>query len=130
MNDIKVLREKVKDLKLLFVDDEEAVRKGTGTFLKKFFDDVTVCSNGDEALNVFKQNGGFKIVISDVLMPKMDGITMVKEIKKLNPDIFTIFLTASRESRDLDESLGNIILQKPLSFKNMIFIMEELSKIK
>ncbi len=130
MNDIKVLREKVKDLKLLFVDDEEAVRKGTGTFLKKFFDDVTVCSNGDEALNVFKQNGGFKIVISDILMPKMDGITMVKEIKKLNPDIFTIFLTASRESRDLDESLGNIILQKPLSFKNMIFIMEELSKIK
>ncbi len=130
MNDIRELKEKIRDLKLLFVDDEKDVRDGTGTFLKKFFDDVTVCSDGDEALNIFKQNGDFEVVISDILMPKMDGITMVKEIKKLNPDIFTIFLTASRESRDLDETLGNIILQKPLSFENMILVMKQLSKIK
>jgi len=130
MNDIRELKEKIRDLKLLFVDDEKDVRDGTGTFLKKFFDDVTVCSDGDEALNIFKQSGDFEVVISDILMPKMDGITMVKEIKKLNPDIFTIFLTASRESRDLDETLGNIILQKPLSFENMILVMKQLSKIK
>ena len=130
MNDIRELKEKIRDLKLLFVDDEKDVREGTGTFLKKFFDDVTVCSDGDEALKAFKESGDFEVVISDILMPKMDGITMVKEIKKLNPDIFTIFLTASRESRDLDETLGNIILQKPLSFENMILVMKQLSKIK
>ena len=130
MNDIRELKEKIRDLKLLFVDDEKDVREGTGTFLKKFFDDVTICSDGDEALKAFRQSGKFEIVISDILMPKMDGITMVKEIKKLNPDIFTIFLTASRENRDLDETLGNIILQKPLSFENMILVMKQLSKIK
>jgi len=130
MDDIKALRGKVKDLKLLFVDDEKDVRDGTGIFLRKFFNDVAICSDGDEALETFRTNGDFDIVITDILMPRMDGITMVKEIKKIDSDIFIIFLTASRGVESLDENLSNITLQKPLSFEDMIVVMKQLSELK
>ncbi|MCD6173177.1 MAG: response regulator [Sulfurimonas sp.] len=130
MDDIKALREKVKDLKVLFVDDEEDIREGTGIFLNKFFEDVTICSDGEEALKIFKKEGDFNLIISDILMPNMDGIEMMQEIRKINPDIFAIFLTASRQTGEIDSKLANITLQKPLSFKNMIFLMQKLGDMK
>ncbi len=114
MNDIRELKEKIRDLKLLFVDDEKDVREGTGTFLKKFFDDVTVCSDGDEALNIFKQSGDFEVVISDILMPKMDGITMVKEIKNLIR-ISSLYFLQLQERVEIWMKLWVILFCKSLS---------------
>ncbi len=130
MDDIKALREKVKDLKVLFVDDEEDIREGMCIFLNKFFEDVTICADGEEALKTFKEEGDFNLVISDILMPNMDGIEMMQEIRKINPDIFTIFLTASRRIGEIDSKLANLTLQKPLSFENMIFLMQKLGDMK
>ena len=130
MSDISNLREKVKDLKVLFVDDERDVRHGTGIFLRKFFDDVVVCINGQEGLAAFIQEEDFDIVVTDIVMPVMDGAEMVKEIRKLDSEVFIIFLTASRGISDLDKSLSNITLQKPLSFDDMVLIMQKLQDIK
>ncbi len=130
MNDIKALREQVKDLKVLFVDDEEAVREGTGTFLKKFFDNVVVCSDGQEGLNAFSQTKDFDVIITDILMPVMDGVEMSKEIRKIDPNAYIIFLTASRTVGGLKKGLSNITLQKPLSFEDMIRVMNMLGDVK
>ena len=124
MTEINELRDQIKDLKVLFVDDEEMIRKGTALFLRKFFDNVIVCIDGEDGLNTFKENPDFNIIITDVKMPKMDGITMVKNIKEINPDIFTIFITASRELDDEDENLSDISIRKPISFENIINIMQ------
>ncbi|MEA3331606.1 MAG: response regulator [Campylobacterota bacterium] len=126
MNDIQALRENVKDLKVLFVDDEKDVREGTGIFLKKFFNSVTICADGDEGLKTFLQHGDFDIVVTDILMPKIDGVTMAKEIQKIDSKVFIIFLTASRAIKDSEEELSDITLQKPLSFDDMISIMKKL----
>ncbi|QOY51660.1 response regulator transcription factor [Candidatus Sulfurimonas baltica] len=130
MNDIKELREHVKDLKVLFVDDEEMVRDGTGIFLRKFFDNVIICCDGEDGLKTFKESQDFDIVITDVVMPKMDGITMIKNIKKINPDIFTIFITASRELEDAQDRLSNITIKKPISFDDIIMIMQTVGTLK
>lgn len=130
MDDIKSLREKVKDLKVLFVDDEKDVRHGTSVFLRKFFDDVVVCADGQEGLSEFFKNEDFDVVITDILMPVMNGIEMVKEIKKIDSNVFVIFLTASRGVSDLDKDLSNITLQKPLSFDDMVLVMQKLQDIK
>ncbi|QOY54977.1 response regulator [Candidatus Sulfurimonas marisnigri] len=130
MKDIKELREHVKDLKVLFVDDEEMVRNGTGIFLRKFFDNVTICCDGEDGLNTFKESKDIDIVITDVVMPKMDGITMIRKIKEINPDIFTIFITASREVEDEQDQLSNIAIKKPISFEDIIMIMETVGKLK
>ena len=130
MNDIQTLREKVKNMRVLFVDDEKDIRHGTGMFLRKFFDDVVVCANGQEGLAAFFQDESFDVVITDIIMPVMDGIEMVKEIRKINSEVFTVFLTASRGLSDLDKDLSNIVLQKPLSFEDVLVVMQTLKDSK
>ncbi len=130
MSDIKALREKVKELKILFVDDERDVRHGTGLFLRKFFDNVVVCKDGQEGLSEFLKNKDFNVVITDILMPIMNGVEMVKEIRKINTDVFIVFLTASRGVSDIDKDLSNLTLQKPLSFEDMVLVMHKLEEIK
>ena len=130
MNNIQTIREKVKNMRVLFVDDEKDVRHVTGMFLRKFFDDVVVCANGQEGLAEFLKDESFDVVITDIIMPVMDGIEMVKEIRKIDSDVFTIFLTASRGVSDLDKDLSNITFQKPLSFEDVLVVMQTLEDIK
>ncbi len=130
MSDIQLLKEKVRDLKVLFVDDEKDVRNGTGIFLKKFFDSVTICSDGEEGLKKFSDEKDFDVVITDILMPVMDGVEMTQKIRKINSDVFVIFLTASRSVDDIDDKLSDITLQKPLSFEDMILVMNQLGELK
>ena len=126
MNDIQTLRERVKDLKVLFVDDEKDVRDGTGTFLRKFFNDVSVRSDGLEGLEIFKDGAEFDVVLTDVMMPNMDGIAMAKEMKKIKPETFFILLTASKELQEVEGDMSNMTFLKPLSFEDMIVIMKNL----
>lgn len=130
MNEIQKLKEKIRNLKVIFVDDEEDIRVGTGAFLEKFFDDVVICSTPAELLARFEKKDKFDIVITDIMMPLMNGIEMTKEIKKIDPDIFIIFLTASREVDGFENSLSDITLQKPISFEDMKYIMQQLGKEK
>ncbi len=127
MDDIKALKDSLKNIKVLFVDDEEDIRAGTGSFLKKFFDTVLICANGEEGLQTFKENLDIQIVISDVQMPKMDGREMIHEIKKIKPEVFTIFISASRGVEYKYEDESDIYIKKPLSYNNM---KEILIKIK
>lgn len=127
MDNIKELKEKIRDLSVLFVDDELEIREGTGTFLKKFFDNVTICANGEEGLNSFIQNPT-NIIISDVLMPKMDGISMIEEIKKHKSNIFIIVITAFRE--EIEDKLSEIdmYIKKPLSYEDMLSILNTIAQ--
>jgi CheY-like chemotaxis protein len=130
MNEIEKLKENVRDLKVLFVDDEEAIREGTSSILKKFFDDIVVCSDGVEGLAEFLKAKDFDIVITDIMMPKMNGISMVKKIKEINNDIFTIFITASRSSLADYQELSDIFLKKPISFEDIIMIIKKVEILK
>lgn len=130
MNNIEALRENVKDLKVLFVDDEKDIRSGTGLFLRKFFNNVVVCSDGEEGLNTFLKDKDFDLVITDIMMPKMDGVTMVKKIKEIDKDIFTVFITASRLLIDVEKDLSNFTLKKPISFEDIVMIMQEVVTLK
>ena len=130
MNNIQELKEKIKGLKVLFTDDEEQIRKGTGKLLNKFFDTVIICEDGQQGLDSFKKEKDFDIVIADIQMPKMDGIEMVEKIKEINPDIFTIFITAGRGDSIVDENLYDLYIQKPISYEDMKLIFEKASTLR
>ena len=130
MNEIEELRDKVKHLKVLFVDDEKEIREGTGLFLRKFFNDVIICNDGDEALEMFSKIGDFDIVITDILMPKMNGVEMAKKIKEINKDIFLVFITASRSLLVTEKELSDISLKKPISFDDIVMIMKKVVDLK
>ncbi len=125
--DIRELKEKIKDLKVLFVDDEEEIRQGTGTFLKKFFTDVTICEDGAAGLEQYKKTP-VDIVITDVMMPRMNGTTMVKEIKNINPNVFVVFVTAYRDTLDDDPNLADVDIKKPLSYEDLVEVLKTIAQ--
>lgn len=129
MEDIKYIKEKIKHFKVLFVDDEEDIRVRTGSFLEKFFDNVQVCANGKEGLEYFKENQDVDIVISDIRMPKMDGMQMAQAIKDLKDDIYIIFVTASRSIEYDNDLISDLYIKKPLSFDDLKLILKKISEL-
>jgi diguanylate cyclase (GGDEF)-like protein len=121
----------VKDISILYVEDEEAIREGYGRALKRISDHVMFAENGKEGLELFKT---YKpdIVISDIKMPVMDGIEMLQEIKAIDPDCSVIFTTAHNDSEYLLQALElhvDAYLQKPVE-KNMLKAkIEQLSNL-
>jgi YesN/AraC family two-component response regulator len=86
------IKEFLKSLSVLYVEDEEKIRKGLERNLNILFGKVLIAEDGDTGLKKFKENS-IDLIITDLKMPKLDGIEMIKEIKKIK-DIPTIVITA------------------------------------
>ena len=78
---LKKLKNSTQGLKVLYIEDEDAVRINFQRYLNNFFTDVEICANGIEALKKYKKNN-FDLVISDIKMPLMDGLELSKKIKQ------------------------------------------------
>ena len=80
---------------LLVVDDEEAVRELIGTTLKSAAEgyDVTLAPDGPSALRMMKTKS-FDVLITDLKMPGMDGMTLIREAKTTSPDLSVVIITA------------------------------------
>lgn len=78
--------------KILLVDDEEGIRKVLGISLSDMGYDVTTAENGEEALLLFNKISP-PIVLTDIKMPGMDGVTLLRTIKEKNPDTEVIMIT-------------------------------------
>ena len=87
------------NLKILVVDDESRMRKLVKDFLMKQGYDVLEAENGSEALDIFFDNQDIALMILDVMMPKMDGWQVCKEIRAYSK-IPIIMLTARADERD------------------------------
>ena len=86
-------------LKILVVDDEIRLRKLVKDFLHKNGYDVLEASDGEEALDLFFSDKSISLIICDIMMPKLNGYEVVKEIRHYS-DIPIIMLTARGEESD------------------------------
>ena len=82
----------MEEMKMMLVDDEERFLSTTKKLLSRKGYDVLTAISGNEALDILKSHS-IDVVILDVKMPGMDGITTLKEIKKLYPLVEVIMLT-------------------------------------
>jgi two-component system, cell cycle sensor histidine kinase and response regulator CckA len=114
---------------VLLVEDEDAVRMGGVRALKSRGYTVHEASSGVEALEVFEElEGKIDIVVSDVVMPEMDGPTLLRELRKLQPDIKFIFVSGYAEdafARNLPEDAKFGFLPKPFSLKQLATVVKE-----
>ena len=81
--------------KAIIVDDEEMIRKGIKNVIQWAslgIDEVHIASSAKEAFEKM-QNIKFNIMITDICMPEMDGLTLVKEVNEINPELKIIVLT-------------------------------------
>lgn len=113
-------------LKILVVDDEQRMRKLVGDFLQKRQYTVLEAGDGEEAVDVFYDNKDIALIILDVMMPKMDGWQVCREIRQVS-DVPIIMLTAKAEEHDelLGFELGvDEYITKPFSPKILVARVE------
>ena len=109
----------MNQIKILVVDDESRMRKLVRDFLVKKDYIVLEAADGEEAVDGFLENKEIALIILDVMMPKMDGWQVCKEIRALS-DVPIIMLTAKSDERDelLGFELGvDEYISKPFSPK-------------
>jgi signal transduction histidine kinase len=90
--------------KILLVDDEQGIRKVLGIALADIGYEVYTAQNGEEALHLF-ENERPPIVLTDIKMPGMDGIQLLRKIKEENPDTEVIMITGHGEMELAIQSL-------------------------
>ena len=112
----------MSDLKILVVDDESRMRKLVRDFLVKKEYMVVEAEDGEQALDIFFKDNGISLVILDVMMPKMDGWEVCREIRKVSK-VPIIMLTAKSEEQDelMGFELGvDEYISKPFSPKILV----------
>lgn len=82
--------------KVLVVDDEEAIREVVSTLLEAQGYRCTICANGRLALDSFRADT-FDLVLSDIVMPEMDGLKLLSELRRDDPDVPVIMVTAMHD---------------------------------
>lgn len=113
-------------LKILVVDDESRMRKLVKDFLTKKNFQVLEAGDGEEAMDIFYQEKDIALIILDVMMPRMDGWEVCREVRK-NSRVPIIMLTARGDERDelLGFELGvDEYISKPFSPKILVARVE------
>ncbi|WP_312419905.1 cell cycle histidine kinase CckA, partial [Shinella sp.] len=115
---------------VLLVEDEEAVRRGGKRMLETRGYTVHEAGSGVEALDIMEElNGAVDIVVSDVVMPEMDGPSLLRELRKSYPDLKFIFVSGYAEdafARNLPADAKFGFLPKPFSLKQLAEAVREM----
>ena len=108
--------------KILFVEDEADLTLIVADTLRGQGYEVVTAADGITGLNKFRSEGA-DVVVADVMMPKMDGFSMAKEIRKSSPTVPLLFLTAKSTIDDVEEGFeigANDYLKKPFELRELI----------
>jgi len=116
-----------KPLKLLYVEDNADAREQTLKMLKNFFKDITVAKDGEEGLQRYKETC-FDLIITDINMPKMNGLEMSRKILKINPEQYIIILSAYNDTQYLESCIELGVtnyLHKPVDLEKIVTTLDK-----
>ncbi len=109
---------------ILLAEDDDALRKLASSILSDFGYTVIESSNGEEAIELFnRSNGGIRLLILDVIMPKKNGWEVYETVKRVRSDIKVIFTSGYTADRITTEGLlkkGTDVMLKPMSPQDLL----------
>ena len=114
--------EKFKNYTILYVEDDEGVRTVNSRFLNRMFNELYEAKDGQEGFALYKKYHP-DIILTDIKMPKMDGIALSKEIRKTDQTTKIIISTAFSHKEYLMEAIELRLekyIIKPLTSRNLI----------
>lgn len=118
---------KLRDFKVLFVEDEVKIREHIANSLSYMVKQVEQASNGLEALEVM-QDFTPDIIITDLEMPLMNGMEFVKTVRQTNKDVLIVVITAHTNSEYLLELIDMHIehfIVKPINFEKLFEVLQK-----
>jgi DNA-binding response OmpR family regulator len=122
--------ELLKSKTLLFIEDDITLQKNVVDTLNKFFKDIFIASDGDEAYDIYIENQNkIDLIITDINMPKTDGITLSKIIREYNKKIPIVIISAYTDTDYLLDSIDlNILtyITKPFTTQKIIKLFDKL----
>jgi len=120
---------KLKSIKILFVEDEEDLSNIISDTLNKLQANFKTATNGKIALEKFNEDKDFDLIVTDINMPVMNGLELIKNVREVNKEIPVIIMSAHTEPEYIKsaEELGveNYLL-KPFDFIKFINLVSEL----
>lgn len=117
----------VKNATILYAEDEPGIRENVAATLGFFAGEVLTAADGTEALELFRRRP-VHIVISDVRMPRLDGIDLIKEIRKRDPRVPVVITTSHRSEEVLLEAVRLFLtdyLLKPIRYPELKNVLEK-----
>lgn len=132
-NDIHRLKEGAESRSVLIVDDDPELSESLSRILKVFFKHCVIASDGEEAYTLFQtyreKNQSFTLIITDLELPKMGGLRLIKQIRQMSTEQPILILSAHDEAEYMAEAIRLDVegyLLKPLSMPKLF---ESLTKI-
>jgi two-component system OmpR family response regulator len=116
--------------KILLAEDDSNLGNLLRNYLTAKDYETTLFTSGESALEAFSP-AGFDLCILDIMMPEMDGLILAKEIRKIEPGIPLIFLTAKNQEDDIIEGFktgADDYITKPFSMEELIYRIEAIFK--
>jgi PAS domain S-box-containing protein len=131
-------KEFLKTLTVLYVEDDETIRTSLGNILKKVFKEVVTCVDGKDGVTNYElytqdMDMEFDAIISDINMPNMNGLEMVKKIREYDQDIPVVMTTAHGEANYLMEAIKVNVsgyTLKPIDTKELLNTVQKFCEIK
>ena len=124
---LKELQSQAHNFRVLYVEDNEPLRRNASKFLKKFFDHVDVAEDGQVGLKFFKEYH-HPIVITDIKMPYMDGMELSKYIHELAPETKIIVMSAFDDKEFLLQAIELSLfrfLKKPVNVTELSSVLSQ-----
>src|ERR1019366_2544616 len=117
---------------VLVIDDEPAIGEIAGIILRGNGYRTLIAADGQEALALFRErNGEIKLVVSDFMMPRMDGPATIREMRRIQPNIQTIIITGLGEDCRIAEAKAagtNTVICKPFTAEQLLSAIHPLLK--
>ena len=133
MLDLKELKQNAEGFSILHVEDNDALRENASKLLKKIFATVYTAADGKEGLEIYKKHKP-PIVITDIKMPKMSGVELTKNIRKISTDAKIVIMSAFDDKEYLYQAIQLRVfrfLKKPVNLTELTDILNDaVSEIK
>ena len=113
---------------ILVVEDDKNLRKLVTTYLQRNKYNTYEATNGEEALNVLDQSY-IDLIVSDIMMPKMDGYELIKSLREAKYDVPILIITAKSEIEDKKEGFllgADDYMVKPINIEEMLLRVQVL----
>ena len=130
MVDVTQIVKYLQNLHLLYVEDNSDARESTLMILNEFFEHITIAEDGQDGFEKFKENN-IDLIITDINMPRLDGLGMIAKIRELDSKVSILVLSAYNESGFFMESIKLDVdgyLLKPVDMQQFLAMLDKVTQ--